>query len=74
MSNLAAALPDAPPLPLTLLEGQCASFQLKLENIGQFDIDRVALDVQSSHSVLAKYAQERHPLVHFTGAQSSYVH
>jgi hypothetical protein len=58
----------APPLPLTLLEGQCVALTLLLENIGKFDIDRLAVDVHSTNNVLSKYSKERHPLVPFTGA------
>ena len=58
----------AEPLELALLEGQCAALSLTLENVGKLEIDHVTVDVASSGNVLAKYARDRHPLVHFTGA------
>jgi hypothetical protein len=67
VSQLPAA-PDAKPRQLVLLEGQCASLQLRLDNVGAHAVDHASVDVQASNNVLAKYARDRHPLVHFTGA------
>lgn len=60
---------DSRPQPLTLLEGQCASLALHLENVGAFPVDHVSVDVQCENTLLAKYSQDAHPLVHFTGAR-----
>lgn len=64
----ASAAGGADRTELVLLEGQCAALSLTLENVGKLDIDHVTVDVASSSNVLAKYARDRHPLVHFTGA------
>jgi hypothetical protein len=63
---------SAEQMQLTLLEGQCIGLRLVLENIGKMDIDHITVDVQSSSNVLAKYAHDCHPLVHFTGVHIIY--
>lgn len=56
------------PAEVSILQGQCCILHLKIENVGRFDVDRVILDVQSSNTLLAKYARDVHPTMPFQGA------
>lgn len=56
------------PAEVSILQGQCCILHLKIENVGRFVVDRVIVDVQSSNSLLSKYARHPHPTMPFQGA------
>lgn len=55
------------PAEVSILQGQCCILHLKIENVGRFIVDRTLVDVQSSNTLLSKYARDPHPTMPFQG-------